>query len=587
MKKLLSILLCACMLLSVFPAGAESEPLAEDDEDDSIIIPVDLPEEEDPMAAEASARSLQYGDEGDDVLFLQTRLQDLGYYSGNLSGRYREGTRDAVMRFQQDYGLTADGVADPQSQVIIFTAVYRPLSYGSKGEDVKELQTRLTALGYYKGQISGNFLEATRAAISAFQEKNGIEATGIADPETQEALFTDWAVGNYDSPTETPSPVPDLNNYLVDEDENRIPLPDNPVQFVRKLKNGSSGAPVKQLQGRLRDLGYLDASKVSGNFQKYTTRAVKAFQTQNGMEATGVVDETTWNLIFNDSQIVLPDDTPKPTPSPSPIPFHIVVDVKNQITSVYGRDEDGNYTVPVRQMLCSTGKVGTPSDVGDWVLSGRKATWCNFPKWGGYARYWTKINASIAFHSVIYTAVNNRAVKVSSYYALGGRASHGCIRLTVADAKWIYDNVGAGTVVTIREDLPADPELKRALRLPGFSTKDMMPIRTPTPTPEPVYNSQVKPELGNRTLKEKTENEDVFWVQNRLKELGYYTTKCTGIMLARTIQAVKDFQRDHDMTASGTVNQAVIDAMYEAKIPDPTPRPTPSPYPPEPTPKKK
>ena len=104
----------------------------------------------------------------------------------------------------------------------------------------------------------------------------------------------------------------------------------------------------------------------------------------------------------------------------------------------------------------------------------------------------------------------------------------------------------------------------------------MAPISTPTPTPEPAYRSDVKPQLNGKTLREKSQGEEVFWLQNRLKELGYYDTRCTGKMLGRTVQAVKDFQRDHGMGATGVADQKVIDALYEA--PTPTPRPTPTPY---------
>ena len=592
MKRWLCLLLAAVLLAGtciisaaededdsvIVPMDADEPADAEGDEDESVIIPVDMGDETEVESVTEPARVMQYGDSGDDVLFLQIRLNDLKYYNGDMTGNYGDATRDAVRKFQADFSLEETGTADLQTQMVLFSAQYRPLRYGSTGDDVKELQTQLTALGYYKGQIKGNFLDATQKAVERFQRNNSLPVTGIADPDTQEVLFSERAIGNYDEAAPTPSPIPDLNNYLVDEDEDRVPLPNDPVPYTKTLKNGSSGPLVKQMQQRLHELGYLDASKVSGNFQKYTTRAVKAIQTQNGLKSTGVVDEETWNVIFNNGHVVLPDQTPKPTPSPTPVPFYIVVDVRNQITSVYARDEYGEYTVPVRQMLCSTGKVGTDSDPGDWVMNGRKANWCYFPKWGGYARYWTRINGSIAFHSVIYHSVSTMDMKVSSYKALGSRASHGCIRLTVADAKWIYDNCGEGTVVHItrQNDTKADPELRDALRLPPLSTKYMAPISTPTPTPEPAYRSDVKPQLNGKTLREKSQGEEVFWLQNRLKELGYYDTRCTGKMLGRTVQAVKDFQRDHGMGATGVADQKVIDALYEA--PTPTPRPTPTPY---------
>ena len=559
MKRLLAFLM---MLILVFSACSFAET---DDGDDSNPVPVDMMEEEE-METEAEfpqGRVLQYGDEGDDVLALQTRLQDLKYYSGKLSGKFRDGTRKAVETFQADFDLDQTGVADMRTLSILFSLTHRPLRFGSSGDDVKQLQTQLTELGYYKGKISGNYLEATQKAVEQLQKKNKLEVNGIADADLQDMIFNKRVIGKNDAPEETNTPGPNLSNYLVDDNAATVAISEEPVEFSKKLKSGSKGKLVKKMQQRLAELGYYEGP-ISGSFQKYTTRAVKALQTQNGIESNGVVDETTWNLIFNDIRVVLPDATPKPTPEPTPVPFHVVVDVANQVTSVYGRDEQGEYTVVVRQMLCSTGKKATPSSVGDWVLNGRHATWCIFPKWGNsYARYWTRINSDIAFHSPIYTAVSNSAMQISSYKALGRRASHGCIRLSVWDAKWIYDNIGKGTVVSIVEGMEPDPELRDALKLPPLDKKYCTPISTPVPTPEPEYRADRKPDLKGRKLKEKSESEAVYWVQRTLKDLGYYDTKCTGKMLKKTVNAVKAFQKAQGLYPGGTVDQKLIDLMAE------------------------
>ena len=128
------------------------------------------------------------------MLTLQTRLKELKYYTGNLSGRYREGTRKAVETFQADFDLEQTGVADLRTLSILFSLAHRPLRYGSTGEDVKELQVKLTELGYYKGKISGNFLEGSQNGIKQFQKNNNLEVTGVADPLTQEVLYSADAV---------------------------------------------------------------------------------------------------------------------------------------------------------------------------------------------------------------------------------------------------------------------------------------------------------------------------------------------------------------------------------------------------------
>ena len=495
-----------------------------------------------------------------------------------MTGKYKERTQKAVEKFQEDYDLDVTGVADLRTLSILFSLTHRRLLYGSTGDDVTELQRQLSELGYYTGKISGNYLELTRKAVEELQKKNGLEVTGIADSELQDMIQQGRILSKSDSPNVTSTPAPNLTNFLVDENEDGVRVADEPIAFTKRLKSGSSGKLVKQVQERLLELGYYEG-QVNGSYEKHTIRAVKKFQTQNGLDDTGVVDEETWNLIFNDVHIVLPDATPKPT---APPPFHIVVDVANQVTSVYGRDEKGEYTVVVRQMLCSTGMKATPSDVGDWVLNGRHATWCIFPKWGNsYARYWTQINSSIAFHSPIYTAVSNSAMKISSYKKLGQRASHGCIRLSVWDAKWIYDNVGKGTVVSIVEGMEADPELRDALKLPPLDTQYCTPISTPVPTAEPDYSLDNPPDIGVRRLSEKSQGPEVYWVQRTLKDLGYYDTKCTGKMLKKTIKAVKAFHKDYGLGSGGEVTQKTIDKLVEVakNPPQKTPEPVPTPAP--------
>lgn len=65
--------------------------------------------------------------------------------------------------------------------------------YGDKGEAVKQIQTRLKALGYYSGIIGGNYKSLTRAAVKAFQKAAGLTADGICGKKTLPALFSDSA----------------------------------------------------------------------------------------------------------------------------------------------------------------------------------------------------------------------------------------------------------------------------------------------------------------------------------------------------------------------------------------------------------
>ena len=541
-----SLLTLLAVLLFLLPLGAMSEEEA---------VPVDDLDDDGFEITVTEDRDLKEGDEGDDVSTLQYRLKDLYYLTSDATGIYDAATTAAVKSFQEDFGLEATGEADAKTQSLLFAAQYRPLKKGCIGDDVKELQTRLTVLGYYKGKVSGEYLDATEEAVRAYQEANGEEVTGIADVDTLAVLL---------QASEESSDATDTGTVMQ-----------GTVAYTERLAKGSTGTLVKQLQTRLTELGYY-SGPISGNFLGKTMTAVKTLQKQNGVTVDGIVGEVTWNLIFNDASVVLPDATPKPTPTPTPVPYAITVDVANQVTTVYGLDENGEHTVIVRQMLCSTGTKSNPSDPGDWVLTGRKAKWCYFPKWGGHARYWTRINSSIAFHSVIYNAVDTKALAKSSYKNLGKRVSHGCIRLTVDDAKWIYDNCGEGTVVSIVEDMPADPELRASLKLPALNTKTMLPEETPEPTASPVYVSDGLPPMPLAQLKKNDSSEAVYWMQMKLTELGYYHGKCSGTYLDGTVQAVKDFQKAAGLKVTGTATVATLEALYTDVLTTPTIEPTPT-----------
>ena len=565
MKRFVSLLFV--LFLSLVPC---MEPLCR-----LTALAEDIPFETDSTVIESDeeARTLVLNDMGPDVKELQTHLAELGYYSGQITGRYGETTKSAVSAFQKDFGLEESGQADSTTQALVFATLYRPLHVGSSGTDVTRLQTRLTILGYYTGKITGVYLDATAEAVSAFQVKMGLTATGEADGDTQGLIYSSDARSRSGAAVITPEPERD--SEIVDGNN---PDAIETVAYKKRLAYGSSGKNVKLLQQRLTDLGYYEGP-VSGNFQGNTRNAVKAFQTQNGLKVDGVVGKKTWDLLFNTASIVLPGDTPVPAATPEPVPFHITVDVTNQVVTVYSRDAEGEYTVVVRQMICSSGTKKNPSSVGDFILNGRKARWCFFPKWGDYAQYWTQITSEIAFHSVIYARVDTKSLSIKSYNMLGQRASHGCIRLLVSDAKWIYDNVGKGTVVTITEDLPADPELRASVAKPSLNKRNMLPVETPQPTAEPVYISGAEPPLPLEKLQKNNSSEAVYWMQKKLTELGYYSGKCSGTYLAGTIAAVKAFQKANGLRQTGTADVKTLEVLYAQELASPIPIETPAPQP--------
>ena len=513
---------------------------------------------------------LKLGDSGSAVLELNTRLRALDYTATRATDQYNTATQAAVSAVQEAYGLPVTGEADAATLAIIYGNCYRPLSFGSTGQDVKKLQERLNELGYYWGSISGNYLEGTTAAVQTFQGECSLEITGTADVRTQEKLYSITI-----RPTPTPTPVPTPSPVPTPR-----PTPGPYQPFKKNLSYGDKSADVEKAQQRLMDLGFFTYAKTTGQFFKNTQEAVEAFQAHNGLKVTGVVDEDTWNALFNDVTVVHANDPAKPD---YVLPYFFEVDVKNQVVKVwkYNRATQG-YTDLDRCFLCATGTTTYPSPLGTFTLPGKRSTHAEFPNWGGgQARWWTKITEEIAFHSVLYSdSSNDVTLKVSSLTGLGKRGSHGCIRLTVADAKWIYNNAEAGMQVWIHDDADADPELRYAIQPGALNKKTMMPETTPPP-PQYAYDGANPPAEAERTLSVGKEGQDVYWLQMKLKELGFYTGTVTGQYREGTEKAVRAYQRARGLNGDGTAGKYTLNLLYEeTRRANATPTPAPeTPYP--------
>ena len=152
---------------------------------------------------------------------------------------------------------------------------------------------------------------------------------------------------------------------------------------------------------------------------------------------------------------------------PSPDTYRIIVDLTWQLVLVYSKDpETGEYTVPVRYMLCSTGssRVGGETRTGVFKMKPTKVRFGKFASSPESAQYWSLIFSKTYFHSTLYDKRRDlTSVQKASYESLGSKASHGCIRLTVPDARWIYYNICYDTEVEIRAGSKDDDET-RAIR---------------------------------------------------------------------------------------------------------------------------
>ena len=128
--------------------------------------------------------------------------------------------------------------------------------------------------------------------------------------------------------------------------------------------------------------------------------------------------------------------------------YYIKINNRANRVNVYGKDSQQNYTVLVKTMICSTGECTPPCSMypkTKYKMLGNRYQWAKFHS--VYVRYPTQIVGGIFFHSVPYLDKRKDSLSYSMFDHLGQSVSAGCIRLKVADAKWIYDNVESGSIV--------------------------------------------------------------------------------------------------------------------------------------------
>lgn len=168
---------------------------------------------------------LKSGGVGDEVTRLQARLLELGFYTGEVDGKFGQGTNEAVKLFQTQHNLTADGVAGNDTLTALYavsaqTFVPTPqpsptpsmLQKGDRNDSVRALQERLQELGFYNSSVDGDYGSGTQEAVRLFQSQHGLSPDGIATSETMALLSSDEAKQIVTTPTPDPAIIPMLVN---------------------------------------------------------------------------------------------------------------------------------------------------------------------------------------------------------------------------------------------------------------------------------------------------------------------------------------------------------------------------------------
>ena len=363
-------------------------------------------------------KDVKLGDEDFEVQRVERQLRNLGYMDAQPNKTMDEYAVDCVKAVQTAAGLTVTGVADKATMDVLFSEdapkaeyyVARDIAFGDEGNVVKDVQAALARMGMLSGSADGEYGDGVEAAVERMYEflsehnpeyAYHFEARGMITAAAQEVLRSD-----------------DLEVYIEDIDED------------------ASVSEISRAQRRLHNLMYLRSGGVDGDYGKGTRNAIEEFQENNDLPVTGVADEATQRVLYSDSAI---GDWS---------PYKLEVDISRQRVYAFELNEDGQYE-KIHEFICSTG-VGNTTPTGTFIETTEPLDrWHYFYNFDCWAQYAWRITGPYYFHSVIYSQRDEDTIRMSSVYNLGSKASHGCVRLEVEAARWIYEHCEAGTIVEI------------------------------------------------------------------------------------------------------------------------------------------
>jgi peptidoglycan hydrolase-like protein with peptidoglycan-binding domain len=291
------------------------------------------------------------------------------------------------------------------------------LEPGARGEQVRELQSRLFQLAWLPETTTGSYDAATRTAVSGFQAKRGLRATGVVDQRTWKRLL-----GMTERPTHD-----QMFNVL------------HPGPAI--LAAGAQGDQVRDLQARLVSIQWLFGD-VSGSYDATTTEAVRGFQAKRGIPVTGDVDQRTLDRLYA--------MTSAPTREAM---YNLATPGGNQAGTLDARCQVG-------RVLC----VDKTSQTLRWVVDGKVLRTVDVrfgsellpTREGVFSVYrMSRDHVSSLYNTSMPFAMffsGGQAVHYSPDFAANGYSgsSHGCVNVRdYAAVAWLFDQVQIGDDVVV------------------------------------------------------------------------------------------------------------------------------------------
>ena len=264
---------------------------------------------------------------------LKERLQELGYYDGDINYEMDNDTIYALRQFCEDnqieysaFGITHSAyfaltsqrmfasIATP-SPVPEDVEIYETIPFGTVNEAVLDIQIRLKELGYYEGQqLTPNTYDwGLQAAIDTFCRENNIAMADMEiSPSLQKIIFSDIAFERQNEQSQ---------NAVKSTEPTPTPVRPEGYRYVL----GESSIEIRRLQDRLTQLGYYKQDDYGYELNMDTLYAFNLFCYENRIHYSeqGITEET-WNLIMGEEELI--SITPEPTAVPDAVVEYMFIE---------------------------------------------------------------------------------------------------------------------------------------------------------------------------------------------------------------------------------------------------------------------
>ena len=418
-------------------------------------------------------------------------------------------------------------------------------------------------------------------------------ATDIPNPnQTTVTLPTNAPNGVMGSWSGTVPPLSTQSNVLTPPPSSTASPSPTPQG---SLKKGSTGDQVREVQRKLKSLGFLKGS-ADGDFGDATEAAVMAFQKQYGLEVDGKVGPKTMEKLASARQTAKPTASPTPkrtnTPRPTATPSYV--------TNTYLRKGDsGSKVKDMQQRLISLGYLAgtadgdfdTATEAGVIAFQNRncsysdgvagpdtlKALYSNSAHSASTPSGIVGISVKMGSEGAAVKALQNR-LKTLGYYkgtvdGSFGQGTEDAVKAFQRDNGLKADGVaGGGTYDKLfaSEAKSASQASRTATPRPNPTKRPTAtPYRTPTPLPNGTYvNVTTAPSnMDYATLRRGYQGPPVTRLQQALKDQGYYTGTVDGRYGEGTESAVRAFQRVKGLAIDGVAGPATLMALYDNGFP--------------------